>query len=101
VIATAKRGPISASNFLSREFRPALEAAGLPRVNFHSLRHTAATILASSATPPGTVHRIVGHASFATTMKLYGGLTAEALERAAGALADAFEPRSDKSQETV
>ena len=28
VIATAKGAPISASNFLSREFRPALEAAG-------------------------------------------------------------------------
>jgi integrase len=51
----------------------------------HSLRHTAATILASSATPPGTVHRILGHASFATTVKLYGGLTAEALENAARA----------------
>jgi integrase len=98
VIATAKGGPISASNFLSREFHPALEAAKLPRVNFHSLRHTAATILASSSTPPGTVHRILGHASFATTMKLYGGLTAEALENAAGTLADAFEPRPDKSQ---
>jgi integrase len=48
-------------------------------------------LLASSATPPGTVHRILGHASFATTMKLYGGLTAEALERAADTLGKAFE----------
>ena len=37
--------------------------------------------------------RILGHASFATTMKLYGGLTAEALESAAGTPADAFEPK--------
>jgi integrase len=96
VVATREGGPISASNFLSREFYPALKAAGLPRVVFHSLRHTASTILASSNLPPGTVHRILGHASFATTMKLYGGLTAEALESAAGALADAFEPRPDK-----
>jgi hypothetical protein len=44
------------------------------------------------------VHRILGHASFATTMKLYGGLTAEALESAAGTMADAFEPRPDKSR---
>jgi integrase len=93
VIATAKGGPISASNFLARDFRPALKVAELPRVNFHSLRHTAATILASSSTPPGTVHRILGHASFATTMKLYGGLTAQALESAADALGSAFEPK--------
>jgi len=96
VVATSAGGPIDSSNFLNRYFRPALKAAGLPRVVFHSLRHTAATILASSNIPPGTVHRILGHASFATTMQLYGGLTQEALERAAGALGDAFEPRPDK-----
>jgi integrase len=100
VISTHQGGPISASNFLAREWRPALEAAGLPQVTFHSLRHTAATILASSNTPPGTVHRILGHASFATTMKLYGGLTAEALESAAGTLADAFEPKADAGKES-
>jgi hypothetical protein len=48
--------------------------------------------------PRGQGHRILGHASFATTMKLYGGLTAEALESAAGTLADAFEPPPDKNQ---
>jgi integrase len=98
VVATRDGGPISASNFLAREFYPALQAADLPRVVFHSLRHTASTILASSNLPPGTVHRILGHASFATTMKLYGGLTAEALENAAGTLGDAFEPKPDKSR---
>ena len=84
------------SNFLSRDFYPALEAAKLPRVAFHSLRHTASTVLASSNILPGAVHRILGHASLATTMKLDGGLTAAALENAAGALASAFEPGPDK-----
>ena len=78
------------------EFYPALKRCGLARVVFHSPRHTTATILASSNVPPGTVHRILGHASFTTTMKLYGGLTTEALESAAGALGDAFEPKPDK-----
>lgn len=97
VVATSTGEPISASNFLSRDFRPALTRARLPRVNFHSLRHTAATILASSNIPPGTVHRILGHANFATTMKLCGGLTAAALETAAGTLGDAFEPKKEVS----
>jgi integrase len=95
VIATATGEPMSASNFLQRDFYPALVRAGLPKVRFHSVRHTAATILASSATPPGAVHRILGHASFATTMKLYGGLTADALESAAGTMGDAFEPKPE------
>ena len=101
MIATRRGGPISASNFLAREFRPARKAAELPRVNFHSLRHTAATILASSSTPPGTVHRLLGHASFITTMKLYGGLTAEALEKAAQALGDAFKLKPAKAEITL
>ena len=95
VVATSTGEPISASNFLARDFQPALKRAELPRVNFHSLRHTAATILASSNIPPGTVHRILGHANFATTMKLYGGLTAAALETAAGTLGEAFEPKKE------
>jgi integrase len=53
VIATATGEALSASNFLSRDFLPALVRAGLPRVNFHSLRHTATTILASSISRPG------------------------------------------------
>lgn len=61
-----------------------------------SLVIATATILASSNTPPGTVHRILGHANFATTMKRYGGLTAEALDKAAGALGEAFEPKKEE-----
>jgi hypothetical protein len=44
-----------------------------------------------------TVRRVLGHASFAATMKLYGGLTAEAVQGAAGVLASAFEKSRTKS----
>jgi len=33
--------------------------------------------------------------------KLYGGLTAEALDKAAGALGDAFEPKMDQGLELL
>jgi len=70
----------------------------LPRVRapVHACM-SASTILAPRNTPPGTVYRILGHASFATTMRLYGGLTSEALQNAAGTLGDAFE-RPDKNR---
>ncbi|MDB6014603.1 MAG: integrase family protein [Gammaproteobacteria bacterium] len=98
VISTSTGGPISASNFLLREFYPALKVAELPRVVFHSLRHTYKTILVSSDTPPAAVHTILGHANFATTLKLYGGITSEALENAGGKVADAFKPKPDKNR---
>jgi integrase len=37
--------PISPQNLLRRDLYPLLEAAGLPRVRFHDLRHTLATLL--------------------------------------------------------
>ena len=98
VVCTSTGGPISASNFRLREFYPALKATGLPRVVFHSLRHTYKTILVSSDTPPAVVHTILGHANFATTLKLYGGITSEALENAGGKIAEAFNKKPDKNR---
>lgn len=98
VVSTSTGGPISASNFLLREFYPALKAAKLPRVVFHSLRHTYKTILVSSDTPPAVVHTILGHANFATTLKLYGGITSEALSNAGGKVAEAFKKQPDKNR---
>ena len=97
MVSTRAGEPLSASSFLAREFYPALTAAKLPRVVFHRLCQTASTILASSNTPPGTVQRIPGHASFAMAMKLYGRrLTSEALKNA-GTLGEAFE-QPEKNQ---
>jgi integrase len=98
VTRKVRGGPISASNFLLREFYPALKQAELPRVVFHSLRRAYETILVSTDTPPAVVHRILGHANFATTLKLYGGITSEALENAGGKVANAFIPRPDKNR---
>jgi len=35
-------GPLRKSNLIRRSFHPLLERAGLPRIRFHDLRHTAA-----------------------------------------------------------
>ena len=40
--------PINPPNLLARSFRPLLERAGLPRMRFHDLRHTAATLCCST-----------------------------------------------------
>jgi hypothetical protein len=45
------------------------------------------------------VHKILGHANFATTLKLYCGVRPEALVSAACKTGSAFEqPRPDKNQ---
>ena len=82
----------------TREFYPALAAAKLARVGFHSLPHTYMTTLVSSDTLPAVVHEILGHANFATTVKLYGGITKGALKRAEARIAEAFAPQPDKKR---
>jgi len=54
-----------------------LKAAGLDAVKFHTLRHTAATLLLTDGTPLFDVSRILGHAQISTTADIYGHLVPE------------------------
>jgi integrase len=56
---------------LDRHFKSALQAAGLPDVPFHWLRHTALTRLAEANTPPAVLQAIAGHTHFSTTLEIY------------------------------
>jgi integrase len=47
--------PLDPSNIRLRSFRPALKRAGLPRVRFHDLRHTAATLMLGRGVHPKVV----------------------------------------------
>jgi hypothetical protein len=52
----------------------ALEAIKRPRLRVHDLRHTAASLWLAAGADPKVVQRILGHASAAMTMDLYGHL---------------------------
>jgi integrase len=70
VFPNALGRPRRASN-LVREFHPLLERAGLPRVRFHDLRHTAATLLLGEGMHPKVVSDMLGHASVGITLDIY------------------------------
>lgn len=53
-------------------FKKLLQEAGLPKIRFHDLRHSAVTILLSMGVPAKVVQEILGHASITTTMNIYG-----------------------------
>ncbi|MDB4306268.1 tyrosine-type recombinase/integrase [bacterium] len=65
-------GPIEATNFLKRSFRPLLKMAGLPPITFHDLRHTCATLLLEEGTHATIVSGLLGHARTSTTLDIYG-----------------------------
>ncbi len=65
--------PLEPSN-LRVDFNRQLKDAGLPKIRFHDLRHTAASLMLNNSVPPIVVSRILGHAKPSITLDLYGHL---------------------------
>jgi integrase len=72
-------------------FRKILEAAGLPVIRFHDLRHSAATILLSMGVNPKVIQERLGHASVTITLGRYAHVTASMQNEANTMLNQAFQ----------
>lgn len=79
LFTTPSGGPLYGTA-VYREFLAATAAAGLPRIRFHSLRHTAASLLLAQGTHPRVVMEMLGHSTIALTMNTYSHVI-PALER--------------------
>jgi integrase len=90
VFASTVGTPVDVSNLTYRSFRPLLERAGLPRIRFHDLRHTCATILLSKGTHPKIVQEMLGHATITQTMDTYSHVLPDMQDGAVSALQEAF-----------
>jgi len=64
-------GYLRKSNFARRVYRPILGKADVPRIRFHDLRHTAATVLLLQGEHPKVVSERLGHASIEITLNTY------------------------------
>jgi integrase len=90
VFASPLGGPMDAGN-LRRAFARLLHRAALPRIRFHDLRHTAATLMLTAGVHPKVVSERLGHATVALTLDTYSHVlpdlqrdAAEALDRVLG-----------------
>jgi integrase len=88
VFPNAVGRPINASNLLHQRFHPLLKRAGLPRIRFHDLRHTYATIALGRGVPLKVVSDTLGHSSIAITADTYMHVT-PGMSRAAADAMDA------------
>jgi integrase len=48
-----------------------LKPVGLPKIRFHDLRHTCATLLLSKGVHPKFVQELIGHATISITLDRY------------------------------
>jgi integrase len=68
---------------MRRSFYPLLERAGLPRMRFHDLRHTAATLLLAQGVHPKIVQEMLGHSTISLTLDTYSHVIPGLQEEAA------------------
>ena len=66
--------PLDNHNVLTRHFRPALKKAGLPRIRFHDLRHTYASLLIEQKENIKYVQTQLGHSTPMMTLNVYSHL---------------------------
>lgn len=80
IFPSSRNTPINPRNVVLRHFEPALRRAGLPRIRFHDLRHTAASLMIHQGLHAKAVQRQMRHSSITMTYDTYGHLFPEALE---------------------
>ena len=90
LVFTADRGgPVHKRNLLRRWFYPLLKRAGLPKVRFHDLRHTHASLLLAEGVHPKVVQERLGHSQVSVTLDVYSHV-APSLQVEAAAKVDAL-----------
>lgn len=93
VFTTRVGTPLDARNVV-RQFHMLLDQAGLPRIRFHDLRHTAASLLLTQGVHPRVVMETLGHSQISLTMNVYSHVL-PALQREAANSMDAILRRPD------
>jgi integrase len=71
---------------LTKRFQGVLKAAGLPRLRFHDLRHSSASLLLSQHIPARVVMERLGHSTITLTLNTYSHVIAELNQEAADAI---------------
>jgi len=71
---------------VERAFYKTAAAAGVPRIAFHDLRHTAATLLLLSRVPVAEVSEMLGHADPSITYRVYAHTLRQGQHQAVAAM---------------
>ncbi|MED3501149.1 site-specific integrase [Brevibacillus agri] len=70
VVCTKTGTPINPRNLL-RDFYKLMKKAKVPKIKFHGLRHTVATLLLTQGVNPKVVKEILGHSDIRVTLDTY------------------------------
>ena len=92
VFASGFGRPLDGNNLRTRSFARLLKRAGLPAMRFHTLRHSAATLLMAEGVNIKVASEMLGHADITTTLRIYSHVLPSMQEQAADAMDRLFAP---------
>jgi integrase len=92
VFSTSKGTPLSPKNLYNRVLAPACDATRIPRVSWHSFRHSHATILGEVGESLKTAQAILGHSDLETTLNTYIHAIPDSQRRAVEKVAEVLYP---------
>lgn len=98
VFVSQKKTPLRPENVLKRIIHPACERLGLPKVGWHDLRHTSATLLHQHE-PLRVTQAILGHSDLQTTLgytHVLPGWQREAMKRLENEILFSNVPKSNE-----
>ncbi len=93
--------PLRKSNFVRRVFKPLLKRAELPMVTFHSLRHTATSLLIEAGEDPLAIAGSLGHSDTRMIFERYGHLFSHTAKRVAQTTNRIFDELEANCRKTV
>jgi integrase len=97
VFPNSAGNPINHNNLVNRHYHPALRDAGLPKIRFHDLRHTYASLLIEQRENIKYIQTQLGHSSPSVTLNIYAHLMQSINREAANRLENSiFETNGSK-----
>ena len=100
VFTTEIGTPLYPSNVRNRSFYPILKRAGLPRIRFHDLKHTCATLLLAQGVHPKVVQEQLGHSQISVTLDTYSHVTAPMMKEAAAKMDAILETAASRRRQS-
>jgi integrase len=91
VFCDSQGGYLRKSNFHRASFKPVLKRAKLPRIRFHDLRHTCATLLLLQDVNVKVVSERLGHATVQLTLDTYSHVLPTMQQKAAERMHSLFD----------
>ena len=92
IFCDTKGGPLRRNNVQRRSMDPLIVAAGVPKIGFHDLRHTCATLLLAQNVHAKVVQQRLGHANISMTRDTYSHVLPSMQQAAAQAMELALQP---------